>query len=154
MRASVIEAHGLRSTGSAVVVMQRLNCPLACEIFLNQGSNRVLCIGRQILNHWTTEKPKCSPRKHVLAANYQWWFAVFKIHSHVLFPWWRPVYWNASLDQEYNFQNAWPERSCTYPKYTSQHMLWIKWVGSKLEYLSSLDRDIYTLRLQDSYSKI
>lgn len=37
-----------------------------------------------------------------------------------------------------------------YPKYTSQRMLWIKWVGSKLEYLSSLDSGKHTLHLQET----
>ena len=45
-QASVVAALGLQSTGS--VVVQRLSCPVACEIFLNQGSN--LC-----LLHWQAD---------------------------------------------------------------------------------------------------
>ena len=38
---SVVEEHGLKSTGS-VVVVHRLSCPTACGIFLDQGSNPCL----------------------------------------------------------------------------------------------------------------
>ena len=41
--ASVVEAHGV-------------SCPVACGIFLDRESNPVPCIGRQILNHWTTRE--------------------------------------------------------------------------------------------------
>ena len=41
--ASVVGAHGL-------------SCPTACGIFLDQGPTCVPCIGRWILNHWTTKK--------------------------------------------------------------------------------------------------
>ena len=44
--ASVVVAHGLR-------------CPTACGIFPDQGfKTHVPCIGRWILNHWTTRKVK------------------------------------------------------------------------------------------------
>ena len=36
---------------ASVVVVHRLSCPEACGIFPDQGSTRVPCIGRQILNH-------------------------------------------------------------------------------------------------------
>ena len=36
--ASLVAEHGLQSAGSAVVV-HRLSCPVACEIFPDQGSN-------------------------------------------------------------------------------------------------------------------
>ena len=49
-RASVA-APGLSSSGSVVVALG-LGCCTACGIFPDQGSNRVLCIGRQILYHW------------------------------------------------------------------------------------------------------
>ena len=38
------------------VVVQRLSCPTACVIFLDQGSNLCPCIGRQIHSHWTTRE--------------------------------------------------------------------------------------------------
>ena len=40
----------------SVVMVHWLCCPRACGIFLYQGSNRVPCIGRQILNLWTTRE--------------------------------------------------------------------------------------------------
>ena len=33
-----------------------LSCSVACEIFLDQGLNRVPCTGRRILNHCTTRE--------------------------------------------------------------------------------------------------
>jgi len=44
--------HRLSSCG------HRLSYPLACGIFLDQGSDRILCIGRRILNHWTTREAR------------------------------------------------------------------------------------------------
>ena len=52
-RASVVVARGLQSTGS-VVVAHRLSCSAACGIFPDQGSNRVPCLGKRILNHCAT----------------------------------------------------------------------------------------------------
>ena len=54
--ASVVEAPGLQSTGS-VVVVHRLSCSSACGIFLDQGSN--LC-----LLHWQsfTTEPSGKPQ--------------------------------------------------------------------------------------------
>ncbi|XDA74483.1 hypothetical protein R6Z07M_004699 [Ovis aries] len=52
---SVVVVPGLWSTGS-VVVAHRLSYPLACGIFLDQGSSCILCTGRRILNHWTTRE--------------------------------------------------------------------------------------------------
>ena len=52
---SVVVVPGLWSTGS-VVVAHRLSNPLACGIFLEQGSSHIFCIGRWILNHWTTRE--------------------------------------------------------------------------------------------------
>jgi len=37
-------------------VLHGLSGPRACGIFQDQGSNCVLCIGSQILNHWTTRE--------------------------------------------------------------------------------------------------
>ena len=37
--------------GGSVVVVQRLSCPEACGIFLDQGSKLYRCIGRRILKH-------------------------------------------------------------------------------------------------------
>ena len=34
--------------------MREFSCPIACGIFPEQGSNRVPCVGRHILNRWTT----------------------------------------------------------------------------------------------------
>ena len=39
-----------------MVVVQRLSCPEACGIFLDQGSKLYRCIGRRILKHWTTRE--------------------------------------------------------------------------------------------------
>ena len=41
---------------TSVVVVYTLNCPSACGIFPDQGSNPVPCIGGQILNHWITRE--------------------------------------------------------------------------------------------------
>ena len=53
----------LRSTGSrragSVVVAHGSSCSTACGIFPDWGSNRVPCIGRQILNHCTTREAPC-----------------------------------------------------------------------------------------------
>ena len=38
------------------VVVQRLRCPAAWVIFLDQGSNLCPCTGRQILSQWTTRE--------------------------------------------------------------------------------------------------
>ena len=46
-------------SADSVVVAHGLSCSVACGIFLDQGSNRVSCIGRRILNHWTTREAKC-----------------------------------------------------------------------------------------------
>ena len=40
----------------SVVVMCGLSCPEAYGIFLDQGWNLCPCIGRWILNHWTTRE--------------------------------------------------------------------------------------------------
>ena len=45
---------GALGHGGSVAVAHRLNCPKACRIFLDQGSNHVPCIGRQFPNHWIT----------------------------------------------------------------------------------------------------
>ena len=43
---------GALGHGGSVAVVHRLTCPVACGIFLDQGS--IPCIGRRILNHWIT----------------------------------------------------------------------------------------------------
>ena len=65
-RASVVAAHGFISCvsrtlelGSAAVA-RRLSCSAACGIFPHQRSNCVLCITRQVLNHWITRKAQKS----------------------------------------------------------------------------------------------
>ena len=47
---------GLQSTGSRVVGVRRVSCPVACGIYLDSNWTRVRCIGRRILNHWTTRE--------------------------------------------------------------------------------------------------
>ena len=49
-RPSSCSSQALESPGSKVVAL-RLSCSGACEIFWDQG-----CIGRQILNHWSTRE--------------------------------------------------------------------------------------------------
>ena len=44
----------------SVVVAHRLSCPEACGIFLDQELNPIPCIGRWILNHWTTREVQWS----------------------------------------------------------------------------------------------
>ena len=46
---------GFKCAGSGVVV-QGFSCSVACGIFLDRNRTRVPCIGRWILNHWTTRK--------------------------------------------------------------------------------------------------
>ena len=52
---SLVAEHGLYSPGS-VVVAHRLSCSVAFGIFPDQGSNRVPCIGRWILNPCTNRE--------------------------------------------------------------------------------------------------
>ena len=56
---SVVAVHGLQRAGS-VALVHGFSYPVAYGIFPDQGSKTsVLCITRQILNHWTTrEVPK------------------------------------------------------------------------------------------------
>ena len=62
IQTSGVVAHGLSSCGSralergSVVVARGLSSPVACALFLDQGSNWVPCIARWILNHWTTRE--------------------------------------------------------------------------------------------------
>ena len=53
MVASLVAEDGLKSLGSGVMV-HGLSYSVACGIFLDLESNLCPCIGRQILNHWTT----------------------------------------------------------------------------------------------------
>ena len=41
---------------TSVVVAHGLSCSVKSGIFLEQGSNHVPCISRQILNHWTSRE--------------------------------------------------------------------------------------------------
>lgn len=61
--ASLITEHGLKGMQALAAVVHDLSCPIACEIFLNQGSNLWPCIGRQMLKHWTTRE---APREEIL----------------------------------------------------------------------------------------
>ena len=54
-RASTVAASGLQSTGS-VTATHGLRCPLACEVFPDQGSNLYPMHMQAILNHWTTRE--------------------------------------------------------------------------------------------------
>ena len=48
---------GAGAPGTQVsVLVLTLSCSKVCEISPDQGSNRVSCIGRWILNHWTTRE--------------------------------------------------------------------------------------------------
>ena len=49
--------------GASVVVANGLSCPTACGIFPDQGLTGVLCIARQIPNHWTTGEAQGRPFK-------------------------------------------------------------------------------------------
>ena len=51
--ASLVAACGLQKIAS-VEVEHKFSCPAVCGIFPDQGLICVLCIGRQILHHWTT----------------------------------------------------------------------------------------------------
>ena len=53
--ASLVRKHGLWNAGS-VVVAHRLSCSVARGIFLEQRLNLCSCIGRRILNYWTTRE--------------------------------------------------------------------------------------------------
>ena len=59
--ATVVEARGLSSCGVRALELRlsscgtvELRCSSACGTFPGQGSNPCLCVGRQILYHWTT----------------------------------------------------------------------------------------------------
>ena len=54
-RTSLGAALGLWSTGS-VVVAHGLNCPSACEIFLEQGADLCPLPWQAVLNRWTTRE--------------------------------------------------------------------------------------------------
>ena len=53
--------HSPAAAHKPLTMERRLNCPMKCGIFLDQGSNCVPCIGRQILNLWTTREVLHSP---------------------------------------------------------------------------------------------
>ena len=55
--ASAAAAHGLRSTGSRVVML-RLSGSAEHGILRTRDQTPIFCIGRQILNHSTTEVPR------------------------------------------------------------------------------------------------
>ena len=53
----VFSCCGAGAPGTQVsVLVLTLSCSKVCEISPDQGSNRVSCIGRWILNHWTTRE--------------------------------------------------------------------------------------------------
>ena len=45
---------GLLFAVASLVAGHRLSCSVSCGIFLDQELSLCPCIGRQILNHWTT----------------------------------------------------------------------------------------------------
>ena len=52
-----LQSMGSRCTGT-VVVVHVFNCPVTCGSFQTRDQTCILCIGRWILNHWTTRKPR------------------------------------------------------------------------------------------------
>ena len=54
--ATLVKEHGLWIVWALVAVVHGLSCSEARGIFLDQGLNPVPCVGRWILNHWTTRK--------------------------------------------------------------------------------------------------
>ena len=46
----------LAGCAGSVVVAHGLSCPMACGVFWTRDRACVPCIGRWILNHWTTKK--------------------------------------------------------------------------------------------------
>ena len=61
--ASLVSEHGSRASRlqwlwhvGSVVAAHGLSCPGARRILWTRDQTRVPCIGRQILNHWTTRK--------------------------------------------------------------------------------------------------
>jgi len=55
MWASVVAAYGLQSMDLAVLAHRR-SCSSTCGDLPDQGLGRVPCIGRVVLNHWTTKE--------------------------------------------------------------------------------------------------
>ena len=53
---SLVAEQELQGMQVSVLVVLRLSCSTVHGIFPDQGSNRVPCIGRWILNHWTTRE--------------------------------------------------------------------------------------------------
>ena len=59
--ASPVARHGLWGTQASAVVAHGLSCPAAClESSQTSDQTRVPCIGRQFLNHWTTNSVQFS----------------------------------------------------------------------------------------------
>ena len=53
---SLVVEQELQGTQVSVLVVLGLSCSTVHEIFPDHGSNRVPCIGRWILNYWTTKE--------------------------------------------------------------------------------------------------
>ena len=49
-------AEAVLQSASSVIVVPELSCPETCEILPDQGLNHVPCMGRSILNPWTTRE--------------------------------------------------------------------------------------------------
>ena len=54
--ASLVAEHGLEGSWASVVLVLGFSCPKACGILLDRDQTHVPCIGRWILNHWTTRE--------------------------------------------------------------------------------------------------
>ena len=85
---AIVATARLWSTGS-IIVAQGLSCSVACGIFLDQGSNCVSCIGKQILYQWAARE---APH-HFLSLD-------SLLHS---FPYSPHQFWLPGADQMVNF---------------------------------------------------
>ena len=54
--ASLVVEYGLEGTRASVVVAYELSCSRHVESSLTRYRTHISCIGRQILNHWTTRE--------------------------------------------------------------------------------------------------
>ena len=54
-RCLLVQSTALEHLGS-VVAADGLSCSVACGIFPDQGSNPCPCVGRRVLNYWTTRE--------------------------------------------------------------------------------------------------
>ena len=58
--ASVVAEHWLQGMLASIVVAHGLSCPMACGIFLDQGSNSCLLhLAERLFNHWNNREVQC-----------------------------------------------------------------------------------------------